>query len=84
MCYNFVGSPGPLISDQMTMNSGVPTVILRFDHLLEGLENSLKAIVLMVITEKRIRKFSQRKECIGKSPGGVQIIASGLPLPVES
>lgn len=66
------------------MNSGIPTVILRFDHLLEGLENSLKAIVLMVITEKRIQKFSQRKECIGQSPGGVQIIASGPPLPVES
>lgn len=41
------------ISDQMTMNSGIPKLILRFDNLLEGLENSLKVIVLMVITEKK-------------------------------
>lgn len=86
ICCTFVGSPrATFISDQTTMNSGIPKLILRFDNLLEGLENSLKVIVLMVITggEKRIQKCNQRKECIGQSLGGVQIIASGRPLPME-
>lgn len=43
------------------MNSEISIIILSFDYLLEGLKNSLKAILFMVIIEKGHQSLTKEK-----------------------